>query len=51
MRRGPAVAYLPVDEPLVDIGHAAVDEYRARVAAAGTVFANGPAGVFEKPET
>ena len=46
-----AVADLPVDEPLVDIGHVAVHEYRARVAAAGTVFANGPAGVFEKPET
>ena len=46
-----AVADLPVDEPLVDIGHVAVREYRARVAAAGTVFANGPAGVFEKPET
>ena len=46
-----AVADLPVDAPLVDIGHAAVDEYGARVVAAGTVFANGPAGVFEQPET
>jgi phosphoglycerate kinase len=46
-----ALGELPVDAPLVDIGHTAVDEYRARIAAAGTVFANGPAGVFEKPET
>lgn len=44
-------ADLPVDAPLVDIGHQAVDEYRGKIAAAGTVFVNGPAGVFEKPET
>lgn len=46
-----AAADLPVGEPLVDIGHRAVDDYRALIAAAGTVFVNGPAGVFEKPET
>ncbi len=46
-----AVADLPVDEQLVDIGHRTVAEYEARIAAAGTVFANGPAGVFEQPET
>ena len=46
-----AAAALPVDAQLVDIGHAAVEEYRRRIAAAGTVFANGPAGVFEQPET
>ncbi len=46
-----ASADLPVDAQLVDIGHRAVDEYRRRIAAAGTVFANGPAGVFEQPET
>ena len=46
-----AVADLPVDAQLVDIGHQAVADYEARIAAAGTVFANGPAGVFEKPET
>lgn len=44
-------ADLPVDAPLVDIGHQAVDKYRGKIAAAGTVFVNGPAGVFEKPET
>jgi len=45
------VADLPVAEQIVDLGHAAVDAYRAAIAAAGTVFVNGPAGVFEKPET
>jgi len=46
-----AVADLPVDAPLMDIGHEAVATYGALIAAAGTVFVNGPAGVFEKPET
>ena len=44
-------AGLPVAAQLVDLGHAAVADYSARIAAAGTVFANGPAGVFEQPET
>ena len=46
-----AVAHLPAGAPLVDLGHATVADYGARIAAAGTVFANGPAGVFEQPET
>ena len=46
-----AAADLPVAEQVVDLGHAAVDAYRAAIAAAGTVFVNGPAGVFEQPET
>jgi phosphoglycerate kinase len=46
-----AAAELPVDQPIVDLGHAAVEEYRRHIAAAGTVFVNGPAGVFEQPET
>jgi phosphoglycerate kinase len=46
-----AAAELPVAEQIVDLGHAAVDAYRAAIAAAGTVFVNGPAGVFEQPET
>ena len=37
---------------LVDIGHQTVGQVREQViAAAGTVFVNGPAGIFEKPET
>jgi len=46
-----AAAELPANEAILDLGHAAVAEYAARIAAAGTVFANGPAGVFERPET
>ncbi len=46
-----AVTELPVDAQLVDLGRQAVADYEARIAAAGTVFANGPAGVFEEPET
>jgi phosphoglycerate kinase len=46
-----AVSDLPVADKLVDIGHAAAADYAARIAAAGTVFANGPAGVFEQAET
>ena len=45
------VADLPAARPLVDLGHHAVADYAARIAAAGTVFVNGPAGVFERPET
>ena len=46
-----ATADLPVGEQIVDLGHAAVAAYRDVIAAAGTVFVNGPAGVFEQPET
>jgi phosphoglycerate kinase len=45
------VVNLPVDEALVDIGHQTVQKYEQVIAAAGTVFVNGPAGIFEKPET
>jgi phosphoglycerate kinase len=43
------VAELPVDEQIVDIGHETVGRFGAAIGAAGTVFANGPAGVFERP--
>ena len=45
------VVDLPVDDQLVDLGQATVTRYRHVIAAAGTVFVNGPAGVFEQPET
>jgi phosphoglycerate kinase len=44
-------AALPTAELLLDIGHATVESYQATIAAAGTVFVNGPLGVFEQPET
>jgi len=46
-----AVTDLPAAEQIVDIGAATAADYAARIAACGTVFANGPAGVFERPET
>jgi len=45
------VAELPLDEQFVDIGHETVAAYRQAIAAAGTVFVNGPAGIFEQPAT
>ena len=50
-RREVAVADLPVDDVILDVGHTTVAAYGQRIAAAGTTFANGPAGVFEQPET
>ena len=32
-----------------DVGHKTVDLYRKKLAAAGSVFVNGPAGVYEDP--
>jgi phosphoglycerate kinase len=43
-----AVERLPVPEPIIDIGAATMDDYEARIAAAGTIFVNGPAGVYEQ---
>jgi phosphoglycerate kinase len=51
-RRGEvAVSDLPTTATLVDLGHVTVAAYCKVIAAAGTVFANGPLGVFEHPET
>ncbi len=36
---------------MLDVGHDTVETYRRHLARAGTVFVNGPLGVFEKPET
>lgn len=45
------VGELPAAELLVDIGHDTVSAFRTAIGAAGTVFVNGPAGVFEQPES
>ncbi len=50
-RREMAVADLPVAEQIVDLGTSTIADYAAQIAACGTVFANGPAGVFEQPAT
>lgn len=41
------VADLPADGLLIDVGSATVANYRDRIAAAATIFVNGPAGVYE----
>ncbi len=46
-----ATAELPIAEAILDVGHATVAAYCEAVATVGTVFANGPLGVFEQPET
>ena len=46
-----AVVNLPVDRALVDLGHETVTAYAGIIAGCGTVFVNGPAGIFEKTET
>ena len=42
---------VPAEAAAVDIGHATASCYRNVICAARTVFVNGPAGVFEKPES
>jgi phosphoglycerate kinase len=42
---------LPSRELILDIGRATAESYSRTIADAGTVFANGPLGVFEQPET
>jgi phosphoglycerate kinase len=44
-----AVGALPVEELIVDIGGDTIAAYEGEIAAAGTVFVNGPAGAYEQP--
>jgi phosphoglycerate kinase len=48
-RRELAVAELPADVLIVDVGEGTISSYEREIAAAGTVFANGPAGAYEQP--
>ncbi len=48
-RREIAVADLPVDHLLIDIGSRTVTHYESLIARAATLFVNGPAGVYESP--
>jgi len=47
-RRVLPVADLPTDELIVDIGDQTIAAYESEIAAAGTVFVNGPAGAYEQ---
>lgn len=48
-RRDVPVRDLPVDGTILDIGPATVETYAQRIAEAGTVFMNGPVGLYEEP--
>lgn len=50
-RRECAVKNLPAPFGVVDIGQKTIAQYRSILAAAATVFVNGPMGVFELPES
>lgn len=43
-----AVRDLPVDGLICDIGRKTIEEYTKKIDQAGTVFVNGPTGVYEK---
>jgi phosphoglycerate kinase len=39
---------LPAEAMIVDVGQCTVEAYNGRITAAGTVFVNGPAGIYEE---
>jgi phosphoglycerate kinase len=49
VRREVAVADLPVDELLIDIGSETASAYETVIRDAATIFVNGPAGMYESP--
>jgi phosphoglycerate kinase len=44
-----AIADLPKDRLFPDVGHATIALFKKHIAGAGSVFVNGPAGVYETP--
>jgi phosphoglycerate kinase len=42
---------LPAPGLIVDVGQRTVDAYADRIAAAGTIFVNGPAGIYEEDDS
>ena len=50
-RRVAVLGEVPADIGSVDIGHKTAEKYGELIRNAGTVFVNGPMGVFEKPES
>lgn len=49
LRAEAAIADLPKDTLFPDVGHKTIAEFGAIIAGAGSVFVNGPAGVYETP--
>ncbi|HOV94274.1 MAG TPA: phosphoglycerate kinase [Spirochaetales bacterium] len=43
------IDHLPKDVLFPDVGHKTIEEFRKVIAGAGSVFVNGPAGVYETP--
>ena len=50
-RREAPVGAIPASATLTDIGGKTAADYQAVIRASGTVFVNGPMGIFEQPET
>ncbi len=50
-RREAVLGEVPADIGSIDIGHKTAEKYGELIRNAGTVFVNGPMGVFEKPES
>ena len=50
-RKEAVLGEVPADIGSVDIGHKTAEKYGELIRNAGTVFVNGPMGVFEKPES
>ena len=50
-RKEVKVSELPVERLLADMGSESAAQYARLIQGAKTIFFNGPAGVFEKPET
>jgi phosphoglycerate kinase len=48
-RREISIKELPLDEDLFDIGSRSIELYKKEIGKAGTVFVNGPPGVYENP--
>ena len=47
-RREVTADQLPIESLIVDIGHKTVEEYGKIISKAGTIFVNGPAGIYEQ---
>ena len=50
-RKEAVLGEVPADIGSIDIGHKTAEKYGELIRNAGTVFVNGPMGVFEKPES
>jgi phosphoglycerate kinase len=47
VRQEISIVELPLDEMFMDIGQKTIERFESIIASAGTIFVNGPAGVYE----